>query len=885
MKTLHKFSSGALSFLALFTVSVLLISVSLKNPSSVYPIPFNGPETGAKLSLGYLGDVRTYPNERLPETGFYQAFDKSKQMLKPIKSKQARIWAPMGPINIGGRTLALAIHPENPDTIFAGSASGGLWKSTTGGAGSDAWEYIRTGFPVLGVAAIAIDPQNPDIMFIGTGESYGTDVNMPGIGPVRTTRGSYGIGILKSTDGGLTWEKSLDWSLNQRRSVQKIQINPHRSESIWAATTEGTYISRDGGQNWNLIHDVDMTTDIVINPSDTSVVFTANGGMGSLGHGIYRTKDSGQSFEKMDLVSGGGPSQFLGKAVLDISASNPNVIMASIGNADGTIGATENAIRTWLMKTTNGGDTWSLEFASNDFYGTFQGWYSHAIAINPLNPQIVWAVGQPQVYYRSTNGGANLGPVNAQPATPPVGNEPFNVYPYLFNWADHHDIIFHPTDPNTIYFINDGGIFRTTDGGSTIENCNSGYQTVQFYNGVSNSDTNSNLMLGGLQDNNSIIYEGSLNWRRGWAGDGAWTALNQNNNNIAYLSAQFGQAVFSNDLFTESQFGDRSIHPGFDLFPSNETNFITPLILSPADNKTLYMGGEKILKSTNNGVSWDITNNGNALDGNAMSAMVASHQSVDVVYATSSPKATRANVYRTENGGDSWFNITGNLPDRFPTDLAIDPNDDSKIYITFGGFGASHVFKSIDSGANWIDIGTGLPDIPTWAVTVDPDFPDHIYVGNEIGVFQSLDGGTTWENISGNLPDAVFAMELVISKSDRKLRLASHGNGAYEIPLVLAVSNEEVENNPIPESFELEQNYPNPFNPSTTIRYTLVKNSDVNLEVYDVNGKQLATLINKYQKAGSYSVIFDAGNLSSGIYFYKIRIGTKSITKKMTLLK
>ncbi|MBO6651238.1 MAG: T9SS type A sorting domain-containing protein [Balneola sp.] len=885
MSTSLKPTSDFFSLIALLSVSSVLLSLSFKVSSFEKHFPFDGPATGAKLSLGYLGDVRSYPNKDIPKTGLTQAFTRAKEMRVSKKSNQARIWSAMGPINIGGRTLALAIHPENPDTIFAGSASGGLWKSTTGGSGFNAWEYVRTGFPVLGVATIAIDPQDPDIMYIGTGESYGTEVNMPGIGPVRTTRGSYGIGILKSVDGGMTWQKSLDWSLDQRRAVQKIQINPLRSESIWAATTEGTYVSRDGGESWNLAHDIEMTTDVVINPSDTSVVFTANGGMGSLGHGIYRTKNAGESFEKMDLVSGGGPSQFFGKAVLDISESNPNIIMASIGNADGTIGATENAIRTWLMKSTNGGDTWSLEFASNDFYGTFQGWYSHAIAINPLNPHIVWAVGQPQVYYRSTNGGQNLAPVNAQPADVPDGNEPFNVYPYLFNWADHHDIVFHPTDPNTIYFINDGGIFRTTDGGSTIENCNSGYQTVQFYNGVSNSDTNGALMLGGLQDNNSIIYEGNLNWRRGWAGDGAWTALNQDNNNIAYLSAQFGQAVFSNDLFTESQFGDRSIHPGFDIFPSTETNFITPLIISPADNKTLYMGGEKILKSTNNGISWDITNNGNPLDGNAMSAMAASHQSVDVVYATSSPKATRANVYRTGNGGDTWFNITGILPDRFPTDLAVDPNNDQNIFITFGGFGSSHVFKSNDSGSTWTDIGTGLPDIPTWSVTVDPDFPDHIYVGNEIGVFQSLDGGVNWDNISGNLPDAVFAMELVISKSNRKLRLASHGNGAYEIPLVLAVSNEENENKPIPESFELEQNYPNPFNPSTTIKYTLVKNSNVNLEVYDITGKQLATLVNKYQKSGSYSVNFNAGNLSSGIYFYKISIGDKNITKKMTLLK
>lgn len=875
---LKKNRSITFLFTLLFGISIVSF-IYFSNSKSISTDSKESSVPGAKLSLNYLGDVRSYPNKDIPKTGFWEAFQQAKR--SKAKSKITTTWKPLGPINIGGRTLALAIHPINTNIVFAGSASGGLWKSTTGGVGLNAWERIRTGFPVLGVAAIAIDPQNPDIIYIGTGESYGTEVNMPGIGPVRTTRGSYGIGILKSLDGGITWEKSLDWTLDQRRAIQKIQVNPLRSNSIWAATTEGTYRSRNGGDSWELIHDVKMTTDVVINPSDTSVVFTANGGMGSLGHGVYRTENAGDTFDKMDLASGGGPSQFLGKAVLDISKSDPNIIMASIGNADGSDGATGNANRTWLMRSENGGDTWSLVFTSYGIYATFQGWYSHAIAINPTNPQEVWAVGQPQVYYRSTNGGQNLAAVDPQRAVPRDINKPENVYPNLINWADHHDIVFHPTDPNTIYFVNDGGIFRTTDGGLTMENCNSGYQTVQFYNGVSNSDTDKDLMMGGLQDNNSIIYEGSLNWRRAYAGDGSWTALNQDQNNIFYLSAQYGHTVYSDDLFTNSRYGDRAIRPDFDVFPASEANFITPFILSPADNKTLFMGGEKIFKSTNEGISWTVTNGGNALDGNAMSAIVASHQDVDVVYATSSPKATRPNVFRTDNGGITWQNITGNLPDRYPTDLAIDPLGDLNIFITFGGFGSSHVFRSKNGGNSWIDISTNLPDVPTWAITIDPENPAHIFVGNEVGVFQSLDNGKNWENINGNIPDAIFAIELVISRSNRKLRLASHGNGAFETDLP-----EPVPQNNVPiSSFVLSQNYPNPFNPSTTIEFELTQQADVSLRVFDTSGRLVATLVDEPRGRGNYSVVFDASGLASGTYIYKLQIGNSSATKKMVLIK
>jgi len=873
-KALPLIPSGIL----LLSITILIFNLEIKQVGYSDLTVKDGPAPGAKMSLNFIGDVRSYPNQELPKVGFVQAFNQAKKLRLRKKNTAAKTWSALGPTNIGGRTLALAIDPSDPDLIFAGSASGGLWKSTTGGSGQNVWEYVRTGFPVLGVAAIALDPQTPDTMFIGTGESYGSEVSMPGIGSKRTTRGSYGIGILKSKDGGNTWEKSLDWSLDQRRSVQKIQVNPLRSNTIWAATTEGAYRTRDGGENWIKVHDVKMATDIIINPSDTSVVYIANGGMGSLGHGLYKSENAGDSFQKIDLVSAGGPDTFQGKMVLDISASDPDILLVSIGNSDGTIGATE-FYKTWLMLTENNGDTWSL--ISTEDYSRVQGWYAHAAAIHPSNSDIIWAAGQPFTVYKSTNGGGNLSPVDMGAVTQA------SVYPELTNWADYHDIVFHPTDSDIIYFINDGGVFRTTDGGLTFENCNSGYQTTQFYNGVSNSETTGNLLLGGLQDNSSVIYEGSLEWRRGWSGDGGWTALDPENNNNAYLSAQFGNMVFSSSLFTNPQIGDSYFRPTNSQFPSNETNFITPIILSPADGNTFYIGGQKIMTAQKGNDVWSYLGNGKALDGNAMSAMAGSYQDADVLYVASSPAiggTSRGNIFVTKNKGTIWTNITGELPDRYPTDLAVDPTNHDIAYVTFGGFNSSHVFKTENAGETWIDIGAGLPDIPTWAVTVDPDFPNHIYVGNEVGIYQSLDGGTTWEDISGNLPDAIFAIELVISNSNRKLRVASHGNGVYEIPLELAVSN-EINNNPIPSSFRLKQNYPNPFNPSTNIQFDLNKTENIKLQVFDITGKLVTTLVDEVKSPGSYTVSFDGSNLSSGTYIYRLQADNKIESKIMTLLK
>ena len=875
----------------LLLLCFLLVSFSTyffyinKNSSLTPEVIKDNLQTGAKNSLGYIHSVRTYPFDDIPKKGLSESFSE----LQIRKNKRSKIfqWESIGPTNIGGRTLALAIHPENPDILFVGSASGGLWKSTTGGSGLNAWEYVPTGHQVLGVAAIDIDTNDPNTMFIGTGEAYGSSENYPGIGPVRTTRGSYGIGILKTSDGGLSWTKSLDWSLNQKRSIQKIQINPLRSESIWAATTDGVYKSTDGGSSWSNIHSVTMATDLIINPLDTNMVFVAHGGMGSEGHGIYRTTDGGDTFSKANLLIGGGPYEYKGKAVLSMSSEKPNILYASIGNSDGSLNYEDEDIKTWVMKTEDFGESWNLVFSSNDIYARVQGWYAHAIAVHPSNENIVWAAGQPFSLYKSTNGGIDFVETSMANTAGTTDDRENDVFPYLSDWADHHDIIFHPTMHDTIYFINDGGIFKTTDGGVTIENCNSGYQTVQFYNGVSNSNSNKTLFLGGLQDNSSIIYEGNMDWRREWGGDGAWTALNQDDNNIAYLSAQFGQAVVSYDLFKGGQLywamprGTDS--QGNEIFPRNEANFITPYILSPADNQTMYMGGERIYKYNALSQNWTTTNNGYRLDGNAMSALAGSEQDPNVVYAASSPKLQRPHFYRTANGGDTWRQITRDLPDRFPTDLAVDPNNDLVAYVTFGGFETSHVFRTEDGGDTWQDIGQNLPDIPTWSITVNPNNSSHLFAGNEIGVYQSIDSGKNWQNINGNLPDAVFAIDLIVSRSNSKLRLATHGNGAYEIDIRQLTNIEDVDYTI--NGFELLQNYPNPFNPSTSISYILPKDSFVTIEIFNSLGQKVEQLVSTQQSAGKYVVNFNGSNMSSGTYFYKLTTPSFSETKKMTLIK
>ena len=827
--------------------------------------------SGARQALNWWANQRVYPHDTLPRRGYYEAFKHSRAQLAEQAGKARTEWQSLGPHNIGGRTLAIAFNPQNPSTIYAGSASGGLWRSYTGGRGADAWDHVSTGFPLLAVSCIAFAPDDSTTMYIGTGEVYSYDDTQGGIA-VRHTRGSYGMGILKTTDGGSTWSHSLDWTYEQGRGIWAVRVDPTNQNIVWAGTTEGTYKSTDAGQTWNRVHAVIMVTDLVINPTDPDLVIVACGNFGTAGHGLYRTTNGGSSWNQL-VQPGVIPATFLGKAQLAICESSPNVVMASIGNGDLGNQAT------WLLRSVDSGATWTT--ASTTDYSLWQGWFSHDVAINPENPNEVIAVGID--IWKSTSGGAGLtwqSDWSAWYFGQVLPGEPEG--PPWYSHADHHDLAYHPTDRDIIYFANDGGIFRSLDGGETFEGCNGGYQTQQFYAGFSSSQRDSNHAMGGMQDNATAIFDGTLAWIRVIGGDGACTGIDALDDDTLYGSAQYLQMFKSTDR-GESWIG---------VSPPNigTTSFIAPFALGGLSNpeapNVVYAGRSWIFKSTNGAVNWSTLVN---LGSNPALALAVSPLNANVVYVTTAPVNGRAEVFRTVNGGSTWANITNDLPDRYPVGLAIDPTADGTVYVTFSGFGTGHVFKSADAGGLWIDITSNLPDVPTSSIVVDPLRSSHLYVGNDLGVYFSPDGGSSWEEYRTGLPDAIIAMDLTISPTNRKLRVSTYGNGVYERDLVydpVDVPDGEV----IAGAFRLEQNHPNPFNPSTTIRYYLVRSGEVELTIFNAAGERVRTLVRQHQDQGDHAVQWDGRNAAgravpSGTYLYELKVGDRCETRKMTLLK
>jgi photosystem II stability/assembly factor-like uncharacterized protein len=823
--------------------------------------------SGAYEAMQFWNMVRAYPNEDISSDAFFNAYEQAQEirLSKQFKITSNNQWQAIGPHNTGGRTNALAFNPQNPNTIYAGSASGGLWRSYTGGVGVDAWHQVPTGFPVLGVSSITFAPNDSNIIYLGTGEVY----NIAGAGhgaAYRNLRGTYGIGILKSTDGGQSWFKSLDWSYNSQRGVWAVKINPLNPNTIFANTTEGVYRSYDAGTTWQQVNNVVIGTDIEINPVDTNIILSSHGNFASTGYGIYRSSDAGNTWTQ---ITSGLPVTYNGKILLDIYKANPDIVYASIGN-----GFTSANGASWLCKSTDGGINWSI--MSTVDYSKWQGWFSHDVAVDQTNPDNLMVIGI--AVWKSTDGGTTITQKSNSAQVlgrPPIGGPEGDTN---FVHTDAHIVIQHPTNSGTYYFGTDGGVFRTTNFGETYESRNGRYQTTQFYNGTSSSSLDSLIAMGGLQDNNTVIYDGDLAWIRVIGGDGSWTSIDPANDNNMYGSWQFLNMQKSTDGGTNFT----TITP-----PSSTiTSFIAPFRSFIENHAIIYAGRDKIFKSTDSGSNWTATNNNTTLDGNPAIAMEISYQTSEKVYIATAPyETTRGNIFRTIDGGTSYTNITGILPDRFPSDIAVDPFNHNIVYVTFYGFGTGHVFKSTDSGNSWSDISDNLPDIPTPAVIVDPNNTDHVYVGTDVGVFVSTDGGGGWQDFNDGLPDVVQAMDLNYTTVNNVIRVMTHGNGAYERKFLSQITSDlESETKPV-SKFKLEQNYPNPFNPTTNFEFRIADFGFVILQVYDAIGNEIETLINKEMPAGTHKVVFDGTGLPSGTYFYRLEAGNYVETKKMVLLK
>lgn len=725
-------------------------------------------------------------------------------------------WTMIGPKIFGGRILSLAINPvaaaSGNNTIFAGSASGGLWKTYTNGLGATAWQPVTTNLPVLGVSNIVYHPSDSMILLAGTGEVYRVDTVTSGssadqlgnIGRnVWKTRGTYGIGILRSTDGGYNWSQVLVKDTQSLNGIQRIRFDPTNSTIIYACGTDGVYKSTNTGASFTKILDITNAMDIVINPLNNQQILVSVGNLDRTDKGLWRSTNGGSSFSKL---SGGGfptASQYKGYVTLTMAGngSGTDTVFAGVGKGDITTPNTYGS-ETEIYISSDFGSNWtSITMASGTSdHCSYQAWYSHCITPHPA------AVGTSTSRIFAAGVNKYLLTLSGNWTKTSIGTGSATMNSYLsagsqeggssYVHADVHDIQFIPGSNSIAYFATDGGVFRTTvanGAANTFASCNGGLQVHQFYAPSAQSRTNPTLFVGGLQDNNVIRSRGTA-WARVIGGDGGpclfkpgaeATLLGSTDTRGVSQSTDSGKTYGANVL---SYLGSLST-------PNDDrTSFMAPMAVSENNTARWYVGSDNIHISTNSGGSF--TGSGvpgttyiEALHKPAV-AIGVSDANAQKLFVSVSPFAQNtstwglyytppSNIRKSTDGGSTFSTVTNGLPDRLYTDFAISKTFDDSVFVTLGGFGVSHVYVSGNGGSTWTPRSNGLPDVPFNCILIDSANKNVLYAGSDFGVWVSADRGANWYSYNGGFWDATYVMDLVFTPGN-KIRAVTHGKGIFE---------------------------------------------------------------------------------------------------------
>ncbi|MCX6317471.1 MAG: hypothetical protein NTW29_09290 [Bacteroidetes bacterium] len=750
---------------------------------------------GADKQMNQWFLSRAYPEPNNLGAKYDKAWQQYLQIKKETQPDISRgssfsNWASLGPSvdglgRIGGRVKCLAIDPNNSNNLWVGSASGGIWKSTDAGAN---WSLVPTGLNVLGVSSILVDPANSNTIYAGTGEVYRVDTSNIGYN-VWKTRGTYGIGIIKSTNGGATWSKVLNKNTSQLFAIQSMEFSPLSSDTIYACATDGLYRSANNGSTWTQILSKIYVKDICIHPTNTGTIVVSIGNMVNSDKGIYRTTNGATASPTWAKITTGLPASFQGSITLDNVGAGE--MIASIGISSNTAASNRE-----IYRSTNFGSTWAVvggtTAATTTNHCSYQFWFAHSAAINPFATDSLLFAGVGWYRYRvSTTARTTISSTTVH--------------------ADVHDIVFDPTIRGRIYVCCDGGVYRSTNGGANFSPINNGLNATQFYAslGVSSNVTTPNRMAGGLQDNGQVFYNGTQWNQVSWAGgDGTTCAIDPGNHNNILVSRDAKQVYRSTDGGATG--GSVTNYWGFDA--DSRTGFVAPLAFSKSSPITVYLASDNLHKSTNSGGAF--TNDPTGVNANTATNYIEARNKTAIALAVSATDPNKVyistsnfaqadndvndiivtgqpNILRTLTGGTPFISVKSNLPNRFVTDIAISPTNDDSVFVTLGGFGTAHVYVTGNGGGSWTalgGIGTSgrvnaiLPDVPFNAIVFDPTNSNIIYAGCDFGVYVSSDRGNSWIDFNTGFIDAVQVFDLQIS-SNNKLIAATHGRGVFRSDL------------------------------------------------------------------------------------------------------
>ena len=671
-----------------------------------------------------------------------------------------------------GRLNCIAFHPNDNNTFWTGAPGGGLWKTTDGGSN---WSVSTDDNDVLGVSAIALHPDyvNNNTIFIGTGDRDGGSLWSIGGGQGNDNNG---IGVLKSTDGGNTWiSTGLSFTTNQKITINEIKINLNNNLIMLAATSSGIYKTIDGGNSWSIKTATYNFVDMDLKPNDASIVYASTTSWGD--SKIFKSNDSGDSWNEVLSVTGR-------RIQLAVSANNPNIVYAAAANSIKGLEA--------IYKSTNSGTTFTSVFSgsSSSMLGYYcdgsgdnkgQGAYDLCLAADPNDANTIFLGGVNT--WKSSDGGTSWTNNNMW-----TGSGAYNSCNKPVVHADKHYLAFQ-NGTSTLFECNDGGLYKTSNGGTTWVDITGNMMHSQIYRiGVSASDNNH--LLTGLQDNGTKWFKNNA-WSNVGGGDGMECIIDYNDPNIQYACIQNGKLKrTTNNWLNQTTITDNGILSGLD------GAWVTPYILDPNDHNTIYLGFKELYKSTDKGDTWtQLTNL--SISNNIRSIVIAPSDNQTIYISDFN------NLWKTNNGGTSWSDITSNLPNSISsiTYVAIKNNDPNTLWVTIGGYNNKKVYQSTDGGSSWNNISSGLLSIPVMSIVQNKQntIENELYVGTDVGVYQKI-GNNDWTPYCTGLPNVVVT-ELEIyydlnNSDDSKLWAGTFGRGLWSssLPSLFATQN--------PSSFE-----------------------------------------------------------------------------------
>jgi photosystem II stability/assembly factor-like uncharacterized protein/subtilisin-like proprotein convertase family protein len=735
-------------------------------------------------------------------------------------------------VPVSGRTISIAVHPTNPDIAYVGTAQGGLYRTLDGG---QTWKAIFDSAASLAVGAVALAPSNPSILYVGTGENGLSGDSFFGVGLYRIDNADTTADLVGPINPLVTTGIANTTAFTGR-AISEILVHPTDPATIFVGTSSGIgglgataiagtvpplairglYRSTNATAALGAVAFEKLTItplgsvapdttgngnvmDMVFEPGNPNVlvasVFGIVAGPPSDG-GVYRTANALDPTPVFTRTLAVTPTGVRTELAVNSVGGTVTMIAATGESAAGTACAVGSGK---VYRSVDSGQTWTLQQGGGGFCGG-QCFYDIAVALDPTDANIVHLGGAAPgacsvVYERSTDGGAAFTRLNE------------GLHP------DTHAITVAPSDHNIVYMGNDGGIFKSEDGGLTWTSLNNSMFGATQFMGLAIHPIDREFLIGGTQDNGTNFRRPDGNWFRADFGDGGYAVIDQNavdTRNVTMYHTYFNQtnamgfskvtdvadATEGNWTFYGCGFGG-SIPNGLVCTGITAIQFYAPMSQGPGNPNTLYFGSDRVFRSANAGVNMSLVSQAPLHSGFSVTAIGISPQDDNVRLMG----VRSGRVFATTTGSTPLVDVTGpwptnalptEQPRRFVSRLTVDPNDPDTAYVSFATYcgatpACAQVYKTTTlgdlvagTGGSWAPANAGIPDTPVSAFVVDPRNPNSLFAGSDIGVFHSADGGATWSPYGTGLPRvAVFDMKL--HSPTGTLRVATHGRGIWEI--------------------------------------------------------------------------------------------------------